>query len=87
MRCCPIMMTLWSRSTSGPAQPGGPTAAQPAQRDQPPHRVQPIVVDVLKERGQLRGGPHRDREALPGAAPQRDALIGPHLRLRPARRG
>jgi hypothetical protein len=32
----------------GPAQPGGLAAAQSAQRDQPPQRVQPVVGDEAK---------------------------------------
>jgi hypothetical protein len=70
-----------------PAQPGGFTPTQPTQRDQPPHREQPVAGDMVEEGGGLLHGPDRDRIALPGLPPRLDTVISPHLRLRAARGG
>jgi len=35
-----------------PPQPGRLTPAQTPQRDQPPHRVQPVIRDELEELGE-----------------------------------
>jgi hypothetical protein len=71
----------------GPAQPGRLAAAQSAQRDQPPQGEQPVVGDEPEERGQLLDRPHRHREPPTVFAPGFDAVVGPHLRVRAARRG
>jgi hypothetical protein len=70
-----------------PAQPGGLAAAQPAQRDQSPHRIERVVGDGGEERGQLLRGPDRDDRSLALLAPGGDPLIGPHLGVRAARTG
>ena len=38
-----------------------------------------VTKDEVEERGQLPGGPYRDREPLPGGTPRLDAGVGPHL--------
>jgi len=48
-----------------PAQARGLAAAQPAQGDQPPQRVGPVVGDLVEECGEVAGGPYRDGGPLP----------------------
>jgi hypothetical protein len=69
-----------------PPQPGCLTSASAAQGDQPPHRIQSILSHEPQELGQQLRGPHRHREPLPRPAPLAGPVLGPHLRLRPARR-
>jgi hypothetical protein len=70
-----------------PSQAGGLTAAEAAQCDEPPHRGQPVARDEVQEPCHLSARPDRDRESFTGAPPVLDAVVGPHLRLRPAGRG
>src|SRR5437763_5100482 len=65
-----------------PAQPRGLATAKPAQRDQPPHRMEPVVGDRGEERGQLLRGPDRDDRSLSLLAPGGDLLVGPYLGVR-----
>ena len=66
-------------------QGGGLTAAQAAQRDQPPQRREPVVFHSGQEGDQLAQGPDRDRRADAVPPPGLDALNGPDDRVRPDR--
>src|SRR5947199_9875366 len=81
MRCCAMVTVPESRSTSH-AQTGCFATAKPAQRDQPPHRMEPVVGDRGEERGQLLRGPDRDDRSLSLLAPGGDLLVGPYLGVR-----
>src|SRR6266496_2017832 len=72
-----------------PPQPGDLTPAQPAQRGQPPQRIQPVVADLLEEHGELTRGPHAHRRPFPVLSPGAALAArpaGPRCR-RPARAG
>jgi hypothetical protein len=64
-------------------QRGGLTAAQAAQRDQPPQRREPVVFYSDEEGDELSQCPDGDRRADAVAAPGLDALVGPDDRVRP----
>jgi hypothetical protein len=66
-----------------PAQTRCLASAQPAQRDEPPHRVQPVRGHEVEELDELVFGPYRYRRAL---APCLDPCLGPDLCRWPARR-
>ncbi len=68
-----------------PAQPGGLAATQPAQRDQVVGGIQPVLFYAVQELRGLLGGPHRDREPLPGPPPLFDPVGRPDHRPRAAR--
>ncbi len=63
-------------------QGGGLTAAQAAQRNQPPQRHEPVVFHSGQESDQLAQGPDRDRRADAVPSPGLDTLGGPDDRVR-----
>ncbi|MBO3746162.1 helix-turn-helix domain-containing protein [Streptosporangiaceae bacterium NEAU-GS5] len=58
-----------------PAKSGGFPPAQPAQGDQPPQRIQPILAYALEEGGQVLGRPDRDGRALARRLPFGDSAV------------
>jgi hypothetical protein len=81
------MMTRCSRSTSAQRSPAASPRRSPRRAIGHHIAKQAVLGDAVEEGGQLPGGPYRHRRAHSTALPGLDPVVGPHLRLRPARGG